>query len=308
MPLVDADGRIIGTFGLSRDITEHKRAEEQLARYAEELRRKNKELEEDLEMARELQNALMPQRYPAFPRRAKPSESAIRFAHFFNSSMAVSGDCFDILELSDTSAGVFICDVMGHGVRAALVAAIIRALIGELKQIAAQPGEFLGELNRKLARILTQTRIPMFASASYVVADVARGELRYANAGHPEPVCVRHESEQKVSATPLHNGKRGPVLGIFEDAQYSTAQSSVSIDDIVLLFTDGLFEVESDTGALYDEALLIQAINRHGNLSAPKLVSEVLAEVQQFAADQHFSDDVCLIAMEIARLGPLRLP
>jgi sigma-B regulation protein RsbU (phosphoserine phosphatase) len=148
----------------------------------------------------------------------------------------------------------------------------------------------------------------MFASASYVVADVARGELRYANAGHPEPVCVRHESEQKVSATPLHNGKRGPVLGIFEDAQYSTAQSSVSIDDIVLLFTDGLFEVESDTGALYDEALLIQAINRHGNLSAPKLVSEVLAEVQQFAADQHFSDDVCLIAMEIARLGPLRLP
>ena len=302
MPLVDDEGRIIGTFGLSRDITEHKRAEAQLARYAEELRRRNKELEEDLEMARELQNALMPQRYPSLPRGAEPGRSALHFSHFFNPSMAVSGDFFDILELSDSSVGVFICDVMGHGVRAALVAAIVRALVGELKSVGADPGEFLGRLNRKLFGILTQTRIPMFASASYVVVDVAKGELRSANAGHPEPLSVRDEGGIR-QAFPLRDGRHDPVLGIFENADYATSQTHLSTGDMVLFFTDGLFEVEGPDGALYDEKRLIEAVNRGANLTAASLLPNVLAEVRQFAANKRFSDDVCLVAMEVERIG-----
>jgi sigma-B regulation protein RsbU (phosphoserine phosphatase) len=306
MPLVDVNGKIIGTFGLSRDITEHKRAEEQLARYAEELRRKNQELEEDLEMARELQNALMPQRYPSFPRHASASESALRVAHFFSASTSVSGDFFDILPLSDTNAGIVICDVMGHGVRAALIAAIVRALIGELKSVALEPGEFLERLNRKLFGILKQTRIPMFASAAYVVADVAGGEMRYANAGHPAPVWLhrRDPSHDGTTEAPsMTAGPRGPVLGIFEDARYLTTRCAISVDDMVLLFTDGVFEVESATGVLYEEHLLTEAIHRRRHLPAAELLTEVIAEVQQFSAEKHFADDVCLVAMEIKKLG-----
>jgi sigma-B regulation protein RsbU (phosphoserine phosphatase) len=306
MPLVDVNGKIIGTFGLSRDITEHKRAEEQLARYAEELRRKNQELEEDLEMARELQNALMPQRYPSFPRHASASESALRFAHFFSASTSVSGDFFDILPLSDTNAGIVICDVMGHGVRAALIAAIVRALIGELKSVALEPGEALERFNRKLFGILKQTRIPMFASAAYVVADVAGGEMRYANAGHPAPVWLhrRDPSHDGTTEAPsMTAGPRGPVLGIFEDARYLTTRCAISVDDMVLLFTDGVFEVESATGVLYDEHLLTEAIHRRRHLPAAELLTEVIAEVQQFSAEKHFADDVCLVALEIKKLG-----
>ncbi|MEA3207574.1 MAG: phosphoserine phosphatase RsbU/P [Chthoniobacter sp.] len=302
MPLIDASKRIIGTFGLSRDITERKRAEAQLARYAEELRRRNEELEEDLEMARELQNALMPHRYPCFPHNATPLESALHFSHFFNPSTAVSGDFFDILELSDTTAGIFICDVMGHGVRAALVAAIVRALVGELKGIGDRPDQFLDELNRKLSGILKQTEIPMFASASYVVADVAKGELRYANAGHPDPLCIRHETST-AHATRLNHCKRGPVLGMFEGARYGTSRSDLSVHDMVLLFTDGLFEVEGEGGELYDQRSLMGAVNRRANLGAGDLCREVLAEVQEFSASKQFSDDVCLVAVEVERLG-----
>ena len=145
LPLRDGEGRIIGTFGLSRDITDRRRAEEQMARYAEELRRRNQELEEDLEMARELQGALMPRDYPSFSD-PRAQGSALRFSHIFNPSAVVSGDFFDIIKLSDTAAGIFICDVMGHGVRAALVAAIVRALVSESNGIAGQPGEFLAQV------------------------------------------------------------------------------------------------------------------------------------------------------------------
>lgn len=302
MPLRDETGKIIGTFGLSRDITERKRSEEQLARYTEELRRRNEELEEDLNMARELQNALMPRRYPCFPATAAPNDSALHFSHFFNPSTAVSGDFFDILELSDTMAGIFICDVMGHGVRAALVAAIVRALIGELKSIGDRPGEFLQKLNEKLSEILKQTEIPMFASASYVVADLEKRELRYANAGHPDPVCVQHKTTT-AAAERLNHCKRGPVLGMFPDAQYGTSRADLSVHDMVLLFTDGLFEVEGAGGELYDQQCLMRAVKRRVNLTAGDLCREVLAEIRQFSANKQFSDDVCLVALEVERLG-----
>jgi PAS domain S-box-containing protein len=102
---------------IKRDITERKRADEEVARLTRELVAKNEALQEDLEMARELQSALLPQHFPCFPHDATRQESAVRFYHFFQPSMIVSGDFFDILDISDDKAGLFICDVMGHGVR-----------------------------------------------------------------------------------------------------------------------------------------------------------------------------------------------
>ena len=103
----------------------------------------------------------------------------------------MSGDFFDVFEIEENVAGLFICDVMGHGVRAALVASILRALVNELEPVWKEPSEFMGQLNRALRRILKHTRVPLFASAFYVVADLTNGTLVHANAGHPCPLRVR---------------------------------------------------------------------------------------------------------------------
>jgi sigma-B regulation protein RsbU (phosphoserine phosphatase) len=173
--------------------------------------------------------------------------------------------------------------------------------VEELKGIGDTPGEFLHALNRKLSAILKQTDIPMFASASYVVADIEKGEFRYANAGHPHPLCVRHEGATKRTM-PLNHCKRGPVLGMFQDAQYGTYRHDLSLHDIVLSFTDGLFEVEGADGELYDERSLMSAIDRRANLAGGELCRQVLTEIQQFSASKQFSDDVCLVSVEVERL------
>jgi len=168
---------------------ERKGLTEQLGRYAEELRTKNAQLEADFNMAREIQEIFLPQQYPTFPRWIAPEESALKFCHRYLPAAAVGGDFFDIFAITGTTAGVFICDVMGHGMRAALVTAIMRGLLEELMPVAADAGKFLTEINRSLHTILRRTREPFLATAFYMVADVATGELRFASAGIPAP-CV----------------------------------------------------------------------------------------------------------------------
>ncbi len=301
LPWRDATGRIIGTFGLSRDMTARKKAEEQLAALAEELSQKNRALEEDLAMARELQYALLPQHYPRFPHSASQSDGALRFCHFFNPSSSVSGDFFDVLDVSNTMAGIFVCDVMGHGVRAALVAAIIRTLVHDLRDFWDKPAEFLTRLNRELRETLKDTQTPIFASAFYGVVDIERGVLEFANAGHPKPLLVHHLPSDR-QPHPVQGGRHGPVLGLFDDARYTASQETLAAQDVMLLFTDGLFEVEGANGRLYDYDCLLESVSRRGDLPPARLCDEVISEIRQFSASKEFNDDVCLVAVELDHL------
>ena len=301
MSLRDEKGELIGLVSTTRDITARKNAEEQLAKYAEELREKNAQLEEDLQTARELQNALLPQQYPLFPSSASKATSALRFHHFFHPSSGVGGDFFHVFRLSDSAAGVFICDVMGHGVRSALVAAILRALVEDARLQATEPSRFLQKLNRGVFHILHHTGLTMFVSACYVLADVVRGELRYANAGHPAPLCVRRALGSVDPLSPCAS-KPCPVLGIFDDARYNSSSCELSAGDTLLLFTDGLFEIEGADGQFYDQSRLRSSVSQRASLCADELCKQLVAEVRQFAATKDFADDVCLIAMEVDHL------
>src|ERR1700726_2658054 len=238
----------------------------------------------------------------AFPHHASKEESAVRFYHFYQPSMSVSGDFFEVLKLSDTSVGVFICDVMGHGVRAALVASTVSALVGQLRDYLGNPGEFLARLNRALRSTLEYSEDGLFASAFYLLADLEKGELHYANAGHPKPLRV-HCTRDRADTYPLTGSKHGPALGLFDDAVYSNSHCELSPHDTLLLFTDGLFEVEGPGGDIYDYRRLREAVNRRRGLPAFQLCHEVIEEVQRFAAGRHFSDDVCLVAMEVGPMG-----
>jgi phosphoserine phosphatase RsbU/P len=301
MSLRDDKGELMGLVSTTRDITARKNAEEQLAKYAEELREKNAQLEADLEIARELQNALLPQQFPCFPSLASTEESALRFHHFFSPSLAVGGDFFQVFQISDSVAGVLICDVMGHGVRAALVAMILRTLAEDLRVYATHPAKFLQELNRGISGILKYTNLSIFASALYLIADIARGEVHYANAGHPTPLWV-HRKRRSAEAFPLHGSKPDPVLGIFGDAEYHSMSCQLCAGDILLLFTDGLFEVEGVDEQYYDQRQLLRSVSQRVDLRAEELCKQLVAEVRQFAASKDFEDDVCLITMEVNHL------
>ncbi|HEX4087036.1 MAG TPA: SpoIIE family protein phosphatase [Chthoniobacteraceae bacterium] len=301
VPLRNHEGQIIGIVGIGRDITERKRTEEQLAVYNEELREKNMQLEDDLDMASEVQQAFLPQQFPTFPGNAPGGESAIAFCSRYLPTGAVGGDFFHVLPLSDTEAGVFICDVMGHGVRAALVTAIQRALVEELSDLGDQPGEFLTHINRALLSILRRTRTPMFASAFYLYLNAATGEVRYANAGHPKPLQMRR-AEGRVDILNANGARPGSALGVFEQAVYKTFSGHAAPGDLFLMFTDGIFEVEGPAGDYFDQQRLIASVERRLALPSEELIEAIVNETRAYSVRHQFGDDVCLVGVELLRL------
>jgi phosphoserine phosphatase RsbU/P len=281
---------------------ERKRMAEQLGRYAEELRAKNAQLEADFNMAREIQEIFLPQQYPTFPRSATPEQSALRFSHRYLPAAAVGGDFFNIFPITDMSAGVFLCDVMGHGMRAALVTAIMRGLVEELVPGAADPGRFLTEINRSLYTILRRTRDPFWATAFYMVVDAQSNELRFASAGHPSPFLVRRATGTAESLKSI-DARHGPALGLFNPAVYPTYRSPLQAKDLLLLFTDGLYEMDSPAGGEFGQERLWPAVHQRAGLPMEQLLDELLAEVRRFGATQEFEDDVCVVGVELRPAG-----
>jgi len=265
-----------------------------------ELRQKNEQIEKDLKMAHELQMALLPQHFPSIPPGALPTESAIKFSSFYYPMGAVSGDFFTVNRLSDTAVAVFILDVMGHGVRAGLITAMLRALIEKFSAAAADPGVMLSNINRSLLAILKNTDCNLFVTGFYLVADAARSRMLYANAGHPEPLLL-HRLRGELESMRANSGG-GPALGLFAEAQYRTSECPMVEDDFVMLFTDGLFEVEAPDDKMYSRERLIAAVRERVRLPSAELFAELFGEIRQFSKRTEFSDDVCLVGMDVKRL------
>ncbi len=276
---------------------ERKRTKQQLERYAEELRVKNQQMAEDLVLAREIQQAFLPSSYPVFPPTALPAASRIRFCHHYRPSALVGGDFLAIMALDDHTAGIFICDVMGHGMRAALVTAILRGLLEEMKPSAHRPGLLLSKLNQGFMTTLTPLDQVLFASALHLVLDADARRIEYAAAGHPSPLlmdqaagCVRPLPPELPA---------DPALGFAADHVYRTVAHPLAAGDRVLLFTDGLFEARNPAGEEFGLPRLASAALARRSLATPPLVEGIVEEVRLFAHPHEFDDDICLVAAEL---------
>ena len=283
---------------LAREVAERKLIAQQLERTGAELSAKNAQMMQDLNIARDVQFALLPKEYPVFPPGAAADQSALHFSHLYHPSSTVGGDFCDVQAVSGHAAGVLIGDVMGHGMRAALVTAILQGLMQELSSLGNDPGRYLTEINRALVAILSRLHEVVFATAFYVVLDAHAGRLEYACAGHPGPVWIAASGPGPRLLAQLRE-QRGPALGLYEDSVYRTVSYDVSVGDTVLLYTDGLTEVCDPAGREYGETQLLAAVGGHVGQDPAGLVQAVLHDVEGFADSDRFADDICLVAARL---------
>ncbi len=276
---------------------ERKKVQQKLARYTRELQNRNREMAEELELAREIQQSLIPGSYPTLPRQRVKGQGVLRFCHRYIPTAELAGDFFETIDISDSEAGVFICDVMGHGVCSAMVAAMLHALVEEKSRLGADPSHFLGEVNRGLISVLKERESPIFATAFYLTVNLDKREIRYASAGHPRPMRLRR-AEGTVGRLPIRDGGRGPALGLFPEAEFPTQVESLDLHDLIILFTDGLWEAENEDGEPFLDKRLRESIRAKSDLPPGALFDGVLKDVRAFSRSEKFDDDVCLVGLE----------
>ena len=261
-----------------------------------EIEQKNQAMEDDLRMAREVQLAMLPQEFHPL----SAAGATLRIAHRYQPAGGVSGDFFDVLCLSDHSVGILVCDVMGHGVRSALVTAMVRAMIEELRPLAGDPGVLLTHLNHDLTRILRQTGGLIFVTAAYAVIDLRHGKLRYAQAGHPTPLRL-DAGQRRPRPIRCSDEQAGPALGLVDDFAFVACDEPFGAGDRVVLYTDGLIEAANSAGEEYGGERLAAAKSWHTTGLLQQSLDALIAEVTEFSGGGAFADDLCVVAAEVSR-------
>ena len=285
---------------LRREIDEHQQSNLQLTETNRELHERHEEMEAELLMAREIQHSLIPNEYPHFPQDQPEEDAFLRFAHRYMPSSTLAGDFFFMVPVSNTRAGLFICDVMGHGVRAALVTALLRGLIEEMKPMASKPDAFLDEINRGLYRIFSQASSCIFVTSCYLVVDILQRKIAYANAGHPPPMLIRRSEGILVPLRPKNNDPE-IALGLTGDVEYSLQEVPLLKEDGILLYTDGFYEAENpqhtQLGIRGFQDMILKDIDQPIGI----LLDRLIESLEAYCEKSDFGDDVCLFGMDLIR-------
>lgn len=300
IPWLDRNGNAKGTFGVSSDVSEIINVQLRLAEVANELKQRNEQYAQELELARQVQQSVLDDDPLPFPRNGVPTDLGIKFSSRYLPDSEMAGDFFEILKISDTQVGMLICDVMGHGVRASLVVAMLRGLVEKEREASKQAEWFLYGLNDSLSKILNHAGIQMFATAFYAVVDLDEGTFQYGSAGHPMPFIKR---DGKVDLLSSEKVVKGPALGLMPEAPYGA--ETIPLDEIeqFIMYTDGIYEVENATGEQIGIERLCELLNENSTSDIDRALGLLMNAAKDFGASKGYGDDVCMFGFDVTKNG-----
>lgn len=218
-------------------------------------------------------------------------------------SFGLAGDFFEVIEIDTGVIGVVVGDVMGHGVRSALVVSMLRGMLERQGRKARSASGFLRAMNEGLCAALRESEVTMFATAAYMVLDLNKMRMALSLAGHPSPIAGNlHDEDADIVNVVKNTTSVGPALGILNGIQYP--RNSVKLTDgwTGLVFTDGIIEVEDNDGNCWLEENLSRSVSEKVNGPLSDVLDGVLADARRFSNGRSFDDDVCLVGLRVEEI------
>ena len=248
--------------------------------FSEELEKQK--MEEDLEIARDIQNNLLPHSLPKYPR--------FDIAAYNIASKQVGGDFYDVIPLDDKSFCVAIADVSGKGVPAALLMANLQAFL----KILCKHGMSLNEATALINDLVTENTMDgKFITFFWGVLNDHDLTLNYVNAGHNPPLLIRNKKIIKLD-------KGGIILGVMKTfVPYESPTISLEKDDLIVLFTDGITEAMNKEGQEFSDEKLEELVLKYSDLNASEISEIIRNSVQEHAFGTVQSDDITLLVVKV---------
>ena len=242
----------------------------------------------EMEIAREVQERLFPQRLPLIP--------DVNLAGFCRTVFGVGGDYYDAIELDNRRLGLAIGDVSGKGISAALLMASLRAC---LRTMTLTNSGDLTQLMSHLNRLIYEaSAINRYATFFFGIFDPAASRFDYVNAGHNPPVLLRKSASGSYEWLRLECG--GPVIGLLPEASYEQGSLLLCPGDLLLAYTDGISEAMNSVEEEWGEEAMILAAQQTGDGTAEDIVKAIFAAADVFAGNASQHDDMTVLIMKVS--------
>ncbi|HEY9191823.1 MAG TPA: SpoIIE family protein phosphatase [Methyloversatilis sp.] len=240
-------------------------------------------LQQELDIARQLQASMLPLHRPMFPGRTD-----IEIAALMEPASAVGGDLFDAFFVDDRHLFFCIGDVSGHGIPAALFMARVIGLMRITAMGTREPDRLLQQINDQLC---AGNDTNMFVTLLCGCLNMETGNLTYSNGGHCAPVLVR---DGQASLLPL---PKGALIGVIPGGRYLACEVVLNDGDTLISFTDGVTEAEAANGEEFGPDRLLEIAAMHGTRPLDELIDGIRVRVAEFSDNQPLADDCTLLAV-----------
>ena len=275
-PVRDKQNVTTHFIGIQSDVTRRREAEDAL-------REVNEQLKRDLQAAAEVQQAQLP--------KTLPQSDGFRFGWRYQPCQELAGDTLNILQIDEEHIAVFVLDVCGHGVRAALQSFSLS------QDIRPRPdGPQLDSPERILERLNIKYPMDMdtgvFFTILYGVLNTATGTFTFASAGHPGPVLVQNGHAPRIIETHSY------PIGISPDTQYASETIQLNTGDRLILYTDGVVEALSSRDIPFGEERFLRTLKRNDHKSIEDCLDAVMKALENWACHVNLRDDLSLVAIE----------
>ncbi len=260
----------------------------------------NQRMTQDLEAAARIQQALLPS--------ALPSKKGSRFAWRYRPCDELGGDSLSIFKISDRHIGMFILDVSGHGVPAALLAVTVtHTLSVHIHQFSVltdpsnDPSGYSIVSPAKVAERLNDLypmdrKTLLYFALLYGIFDTHTNQFRFVSAGMPGPIVSRQNEPPKILDAPC------VPIGLLEDSDYEEQVIELELGDRIYLHSDGLYEEKDLSGEQFGRKRLRTAVENTRTMSLQLSIDSLVHEIVTWKGSEDMSDDISIVAFEIAEM------
>lgn len=270
-PMFDEKKEIIGSVEVFRDITKEKKL-------AKRINIKNKKMSDDIAFARNMQKRMLP---------PKGMYNGVNIDYLYESSELLSGDFFDIFKMDDDNVGIYICDVVGHGVTAALLTIFVRQSLRTIAKGKYDAAKIISELHRTFLALNLDS--DKYFSVFFGIYNKVTHEFEFINAGHNSiPILFKREDSEII----MLEAKGYPICNIFDNVDYDVSKIKLCEHDKMFFYTDGITEARNDVGQEYGVERLTDIIN-----SSDDILEKLKLSIDDYSQIQ--KDDYAILMVEI---------